>query len=120
MARNLQVNTISGNYTDGDNLFPIIRTTLAAELSTVGITGTGLPNIYLLGVNGVATSGMSLKVSNISKIAALPYNGAYYSFDIGTYVDNMNVPITELTLITDTPSATTDIKLNYFYEPISS
>jgi hypothetical protein len=96
MARNLQVNTLIGTYADGTDLYPVIRSTLAAELSTVGITGVGLPNIYILGFNGVSTSGISLKLSNISKLAAMPYNGAFYSFDSGIYSDNLHIPVSEL------------------------
>jgi hypothetical protein len=118
MARNLQVNTLIGDYNDGDDLFPIIRTTLAAELSTIGITGVGLPNIYIVGVNGVSNAALSIKLSNISKIAGIPYNTSYYSFDTGVYSDNINVQVTELTLLTDTPSASASVRLNYFYEPI--
>lgn len=117
MSRTLQVNTLIGSYADGTDLYPVIRTTLAASLSSVGITGTGLPNIYLIGVTGVATSGISLQVSEISKIAAMPYNTNQYSFDIGVYNDNINIPIDKLVLITDTPSASTNVRLNYFYTP---
>lgn len=117
MSRNLQANTLIGTYADGTDLFPVIRTTLAASLSSVGITGAGLPNIYILGVSGVATSGISLQVSEISKIAAMPYNTNQYSFDIGVYNDNITIPIDRLVLTTDTPSASTSIRLNYFYTP---
>lgn len=117
MARNLQVNTLVGTYADGTNLLPIMRSTLAAELSSVGITGVGLPNIYIVGINGTSTSGISLKLSDTSKMVALPYNGTYYAFDVGIYSDNIHIPMSELTVVTDTPSASADIRMNYFYTP---
>ena len=118
MARNVYVNKLVGNYADGTNLLPLMKSTITAELSSIGITGQGSPNIYMVGVNGVCTSGASFKISDISKITATQYNGTQYQFEVGLYSDNLHSEISEFTLITDTASATTNVRLNFYYFPI--
>ena len=122
MARNIQVNTIIGTYADGTDLIAVMRSTLAADLSAVGITGEGLPNIHIIGVHGASTSGISMKLSNISKISSIPgmfwSNEEYpHTLDIGVYSDNLHIPINTLVLATDTPSASATLRLNYYFEP---
>lgn len=119
MARNVHVNTIIGPHYDGTDLLQILRQTLSDDLSAVGITGTGLPRINVLGFSGTSNIPISIKLSDTSKIAALPYNGTMYSIDMGIYSDNLYSPANVMTLTTDTPSASADLRLNCFFVAIN-
>lgn len=120
MARNVHVNTITGPFFDGTDLIQTLRQTLSDDLSAVGITGTGLPVISVLSFNGTCDIPLSIKLSDTSKIAAIPYNGTMYSLDMGTYSDNMYTPINTMTLMTDTPSASSDLRLNCFFVALNT
>ena len=116
MARNLYSTTISGNYTDGTDLLPIIKTEVASDLASIGVTGAGLPNIYVTGIDGTSDASLSVKLSDISKIAALPKISSTYLFELGVYTDNISVPIDRLTVVTDTPSGNANIRVNAYYD----
>lgn len=126
MARPVQVYGIKGTYADGTNLLPIIRTSLASTLSSVGITGVGLPQINIIGFTGTwspcttaAVSGASIKLSAYSKIMTLFTNGIA-GFDVGIYSDNLSIPITEITMFSDVSGTSGNIRLNCFYEPVGT
>ena len=119
MARNINVNTISGVYNDQTNLFPIIQTTLAADLSSVGVTGVGLPQIAILGIHGVSSADITMQLSDFSKVRSIAnLTSSSYLFETGVYSDNLHIAIDRLVITTATPSASTAIKLNYYYEPM--
>lgn len=121
MARSLQITAIAGTYLDGTNLLPIIQTTIAADLSSIGVTGTGLPQIFVQGIVGTSSAPLTVKLSNYSKIKALQnLASSLYSIEAGIYNDNIFTTIDKITLSTDTPSASAAIRLNCYYEPIGA
>lgn len=121
MSRPLQITAISGTYLDGTNLLPIIQTTIAADLSSIGITGVGLPQIFVQGIVGTSNAAITLKLSNYSKIKALQnLQSSLYGFDVGVYNDNIFTTIDKITIATATPSASANITLNCYYEPVAT
>ena len=120
MSRPLQIAALNGTYVSGTNLLPVIQTTIANTLSSIGITGTGLPQIFIQGIIGTSTSGITIALSQYANLIALQNlaNNAY-SFETGIYNDDIAVPIDRLVMTTDTPSASATIRMNCYYEPIS-
>lgn len=116
MARNIYATTLSGSYADGTDLLPLIKAEVASDLASIGVTGEGLPNIYVIGIDGISDVGLCVKLSDVSKIAALPKISSTYLFELGVYTDNISVPIDKLTLITDAPSSTATVRLNAYYD----
>lgn len=120
MARNLEVGSLIGTYADGADLYTVMRTELKNTLATVGVTGTGNPVIHIIGLNGSCSSGFSLAVNDFSKITALQIASDVFQIDVSINSDNISIPIYKTTLITDTPSASANLRLNYFYEPVTN
>lgn len=119
MARNLEVGSLIGTYADGADLYTVMRTELKDTLATLGVTGSGNPVIHVIGLNGSSTSGFSLVVNDFSKISALQIAADVFQIDVNINSDNISVPIYKTMLITDTPSASANLRLNYFYEPVT-
>jgi len=119
MARNLNVNSINGTYAIGTNLLPIVQSTLSTFLSSAGITGTGLPQIVVLGIHGTSDVDINIKLSDFSQISSIPnLTSSAYVFEAGVYSDDIHVGIDILTISTTTTATSATVKLNYYYEPV--